>query len=214
MSDLQQKFLQFALKQNILRFGEFVTKFGRLSPYFFNAGSLCEGNSLQHLANFYAQTIVQRELKFDILFGPAYKGIVLAAATVLALNQKNINKRFAYNRKEAKDHGEGGVLVGAPLKGNVLIIDDVISSGSSIRQAIELSLQQGATPCGVLVALDRMEKGYHQKRSAIEEIQDDYGLTVTAIANLEDLLRLVQNNPQLQSYQEKIQAYREQYGTA
>ncbi|MBN3859897.1 orotate phosphoribosyltransferase [Neisseriaceae bacterium PsAf] len=212
MSDLQQKFLQFALDKEILKFGEFITKFGRHSPYFFNAGLFYEGSRLYQLAHFYADTIIKNNLDFDILFGPAYKGIVLAAATSMTLAEKNINKPFAYNRKEAKDHGEKGILVGAPLTGKILIIDDVISAGTSVLESIQLIQQEKAEPAGVIVALDRMEKGI-KDISAVEEVKQTYQIPVTAIATLQDLLQLVANNPELQTHQAAITAYREKYGT-
>ena len=157
MSDFRQQFLHFALQQNVLKFGEFTTKAGRLSPYFFNAGLFNDGASTLQLARFYAQAIINSQLPFDMLFGPAYKGIILAAATAMMLAEQGVNVPFAYNRKEAKDHGEGGVLVGAPLQGRVLIIDDVISAGTSVRESVRLIEAAGAVPAGVAIALDRME---------------------------------------------------------
>ena len=158
MSDFRQDFLKFALQQNVLKFGEFTTKAGRQSPYFFNAGLFNDGASTLQLAKFYAQAVIESGVKFDMLFGPAYKGIILAAATAMMLAERGVNVPFAYNRKEAKDHGEGGVLVGAPLKGRVLIIDDVISAGTSVRESVKLIEAEGATPAAVAIALDRMEK--------------------------------------------------------
>lgn len=158
MSDFRQDFLKFALAQNVLKFGEFTTKAGRQSPYFFNAGLFRDGASTLALARFYARAVLESGIKFDMLFGPAYKGIVLAAATAMMLAEQGVNVPFAYNRKEAKDHGEGGVLVGAPLQGRVLIIDDVISAGTSVRESVKLIEAQGATPAAVAIALDRMEK--------------------------------------------------------
>ena len=159
MSDFRQDFLKFALAQNVLKFGEFTTKAGRQSPYFFNDGQLRDGASTLQLARFYARAVLESSIKFDMLFGPAYKGIVLAAAAAMMLAEQGVNVPFAYNRKEAKDHGEGGVLVGAPLQGRVLIIDDVISAGTSVRESVNLIQAQGATPAAVAIALDRMEKG-------------------------------------------------------
>ncbi|QRN41604.1 MAG: orotate phosphoribosyltransferase [Neisseriaceae bacterium] len=212
MSDLQQTFLQFVIDKKILKFGEFTTKFGRHSPYFFNAGLFYDGGSLYQIAHFYADTIIKNNLDFDVLFGPAYKGIVLAAITCMALAEKNINKPFAYNRKEAKDHGEKGILVGAPLKGNVLIIDDVISAGTSIRESVQLIQKENAKPVGVVLALDRMEKGI-KDISAVEEVKQTYQIPVTAIATFQDLLQLITDKPELQKYQTAINAYREKYGT-
>ena len=158
MNNLRQQFIEFSIQAGVLRFGEFVTKAGRLSPYFFNAGLFNDGASLGKLAAFYAQTMLDSGLEFDMLFGPAYKGITLASATAVAMAAKGRNVPFAYNRKEAKDHGEGGTIVGAALSGRVVIIDDVISAGTSVRESVELIRAQGATPCAVLIALDRMEK--------------------------------------------------------
>lgn len=213
MSDFRQQFLQFSLEQNVLKFGEFVTKAGRLSPYFFNAGLFNDGASTLALARFYAQAIIESKVEFDMLFGPAYKGIILAAATAMALAEKGINVPFAYNRKEAKDHGEGGVLVGAPLKGRVLIIDDVISAGTSVRESVQLIQNEGATPAAVAIALDRMEKGTGQL-SAVQEVQQQYQLPVVAIATLTDLFAMLQNsgNTDLADYLPALQKYREQYG--
>lgn len=211
MSELQQNFLRFAIHNNILKFGKFITKFGRKSPYFFNAGLLCDGANLSQLANFYADIIIKHNINFDVLFGPAYKGIVLASATSMALFLKGINKPFAYNRKEIKDHGEKGVLVGAPLKGKILIIDDVISAGMSVRESMQLIQQEQAESAGVVVALDRMEKGL-ENISAVAEVKQKYKIPVTAIATLEDLLQLVRNTPELQHHQTNIDAYREKYG--
>ena len=211
MSDFRQDFLKFALEQNVLKFGEFTTKAGRQSPYFFNAGLFNDGASTLALARFYAQAIIESKIQFDMLFGPAYKGIILAAATAMMLAEKGINVPFAYNRKEAKDHGEGGVLVGAPLKGRVLIIDDVISAGTSVRESVKLIEAEGAVPAAVAIALDRMEKGSGEK-SAVQEVEQQYGLPVVSIANLRDLLSLLQNNENFQSYLAPVQAYRERYG--
>ncbi|MDO4249110.1 MAG: orotate phosphoribosyltransferase [Neisseria sp.] len=211
MSDFRQDFLKFALEQNVLKFGEFTTKAGRQSPYFFNAGLFNDGASTLALARFYAQAIIESKIQFDMLFGPAYKGIILAAATAMMLAEKGINVPFAYNRKEAKDHGEGGVLVGAPLKGRVLIIDDVISAGTSVRESVKLIEAEGAIPAAVAIALDRMEKGSGEQ-SAVQEVEQQYGLPVVSIANLRDLLSLLQNNENFQSYLAPVQAYRERYG--
>ena len=213
MSDFRQDFLKFALAQNVLKFGEFTTKAGRQSPYFFNAGLFNDGSSTLQLAKFYAQAIIESGVKFDMLFGPAYKGIILAAATAMMLAEKGVNVPFAYNRKEAKDHGEGGVLVGAPLKGRVLIIDDVISAGTSVRESVKLIEAEGATPAAVAIALDRMEKGTGEL-SAVQEVEKQYGLPVVAIANLNDLFTLLQNNAEFGGFLEPVRAYRERYGVA
>lgn len=213
MSSFRQDFLRFALQQNVLKFGTFTTKAHRQSPYFFNAGLFNDGASILQLAKFYAQAIMESKIEFDMLFGPAYKGIILAAATAMMLAEKGINVPFAYNRKEAKDHGEGGVLVGAPLKGRVLIIDDVISAGTSVRESVRLIQQEGATPAAVAIALDRMEKGSGEL-SAVQEVQQQYGLPVVSIANLNDLFHLLdkENNPELKAHFEALTLYRARYG--
>ena len=163
MNNLSQAFIAFSVQQQVLKFGEFKTKAGRLSPYFFNAGLFNDGISLLKLGEFYAESIQKSGIHFDMLFGPAYKGITLATSIAIALAINGHNVPFAYNRKEAKDHGEGGVIVGAPLCGRVLIIDDVISAGTSVRESIDLIIQHGAMPCGVAIALDRQEKGLDRK---------------------------------------------------
>lgn len=211
MSDFRQDFLKFALEQEVLKFGEFTTKAGRQSPYFFNAGLFNDGNGILQLARFYADAIIASGVEFDMLFGPAYKGIILAAATSMALAEKGVNVPIAYNRKEAKDHGEGGVLVGAPVKGKVLIIDDVISAGTSVRESVKLIENEGATPAGVVIALDRMEKGTGNT-SAVQEVQQQYGLPVVSIANLKDLLAMLGGDDSLQTYLVAVQVYRDQYG--
>ena len=211
MSDFRQQFLHFALQQNVLKFGEFTTKAGRLSPYFFNAGLFNDGASTLQLARFYAQAIINSKLPFDMLFGLAYKGIILAAATAMMLAEQGVNVPFAYNRKEAKDHGEGGVLVGAPLQGRVLIIDDVISAGTSVRESVRLIEAAGAVPAGVAIALDRMEKGSGEL-SAVQEVTQQYGLPVVAIANLQDLLTLIADNDTLAAYRAPVADYRQRYG--
>ena len=211
MSDFRQDFLKFALEQQVLKFGEFTTKAGRLSPYFFNAGLFNDGAGTLALAKFYAEAIIESKVAFDMLFGPAYKGIILAAATAMMLAEKGVNVPFAYNRKEAKDHGEGGVLVGAPLQGRVLIIDDVISAGTSVRESVKLIEAEGATPAAVAIALDRMEKGSGQL-SAVQEVEQQYGLPVVAIANLHDLLSMLQDSPALAGHLQPVQDYRNRYG--
>lgn len=211
MSDFRQDFIRFAVDEQVLRFGEFVTKAGRLSPYFFNAGLFNHGASLLKLARFYAQAIRASGVEFDMLFGPAYKGITLAGATAMMLAEDGLDIPFAFNRKEAKDHGEGGVLIGAPLQGRVLIIDDVISAGTSVRESVELIRAHGATPAAVSIALDRKERGKGEL-SAVQEVQRDYGMPVVAIATLDDLLGYLAHSPDLADNQAKVQAYRDQYG--
>ena len=217
-----QQFIEFAVKQEVLRFGEFKTKAGRLSPYFFNAGLFYDGTSLQQLAEGYAQVLLDKMatgFEFDALFGPAYKGITLAAATAMALAQKGHNIPYAYNRKEAKDHGEGGTLVGAPLAGKrVVIVDDVISAGTSVRESVDMLKAAGATPVAVLIALDRMEKsGTAQdvgEFSAVQMVEKDFGIPVFAIANLSDLMTYLdaQSAPELSQYQNAVKQYRTNYG--
>ncbi len=211
MSDFRQDFIRFAVEEQVLRFGEFVTKAGRLSPYFFNAGLFNHGASLLKLARFYAQAIRASGVEFDMLFGPAYKGITLAGATAMMLAEDGLDIPFAFNRKEAKDHGEGGVLIGAPLQGRVLIIDDVISAGTSVRESVELIRAHGATPAAVSIALDRKVRGMGEL-SAVQEVQRDYGMPVVAIATLDDLLGYLAHSPDLADNQAKVQAYRDQYG--
>lgn len=216
------EFIRFALAQEVLRFGEFKTKAGRLSPYFFNAGLFYDGASLAQLANGYADVLIERMgqgFAFDALFGPAYKGITLASATAMALAQKGHNVPYAYNRKEAKDHGEGGVLVGAPLEGQrVAIVDDVISAGTSVRESVEMLRAAGATPVAVLIALDRMEKSGNATEigefSAVQAVEKDFAIPVFAIATLRDLMAYLdaQSAPELVQYQAAVKAYRERYG--
>lgn len=215
MSQFSLDFLNFALQQNVLKFGEFTTKANRQSPYFFNAGLFQDGASTLQLAKFYAQAILESKVAFDMLFGPAYKGIILAAATAMMLAEQGRNVPFAYNRKEAKDHGEGGTLVGAPLQGKVLIIDDVISAGTSVRESVQLIETAGAQVAGVIIALDRMEKGTGEL-SAVQEVQQQYGLPVVAIANLMDLFALLeqQQSQDLADFVAPMRAYRARYGVA
>ncbi|GGP25787.1 orotate phosphoribosyltransferase [Silvimonas amylolytica] len=211
MSDFRREFIEFAVAQNVLGFGEFITKAGRASPYFFNAGLFNNGASLGKLAGFYAKAAIAAGIEFDVLFGPAYKGIVLAAGTAVALAQAGRDTPFAYNRKEAKDHGEGGVLVGAPLKGRVLIIDDVISAGTSVRESVSMIRAHGAEPAGVLIALDRMERGTGAL-SAVQEVEQQYGIPVVPIATLDDLMGYLENTPGMAENLNKAAAYRAQYG--
>jgi orotate phosphoribosyltransferase len=209
--DFSREFIAFACKQGVLRFGEFTTKAGRLSPYFFNAGLFNDGASLGRLCEFYALAIQASGIECDVIFGPAYKGIPLAAGTAMALARAGKNLPFAYNRKEAKDHGEGGTLVGAPLLGKVLIIDDVISAGTSVRESVELIRAAGATPAGVVIALDRQERG-QGSLSAVQEVEKSYGIPVVSVARLVDLIAYLDGNPQLESYLDAVSAYRTQYG--
>jgi orotate phosphoribosyltransferase len=211
--DFRQEFIEFAIAQNVLRFGEFKTKAGRLSPYFFNAGLFHSGAALDRLAQFYARAIEASGVAFDVLFGPAYKGIPLAATTAVALARTGRDTAFAYNRKEAKDHGEGGTLVGAPLAGRVLIVDDVISAGTSVRESVELIRAAGATPAGVVIALDRMERGIGAL-SAVQEVERDYGMPVIAVATLDDLMAFLHDRPDVRQHETAVARYREEYGVA
>ena len=211
MQNLSQDFIAFSVQKNVLKFGEFKTKAGRLSPYFFNAGLFNDGISLLKLGEFYAQSIQKSGIAYDMLFGPAYKGITLVASIAIALAKNGHNVPYAYNRKEAKDHGEGGVIVGAPLSGRVLIIDDVISAGTSVRESVDLIRQHGATPCGVAIALDRQEKGLGEL-SAVQEVVKSNHISVCAIANLDDLLQYVTNQQDMAHNLLNIKTYRQQYG--
>jgi orotate phosphoribosyltransferase len=211
MPNFRQDFIRFAVQQKVLCFGEFKTKAGRLSPYFFNAGLFNDGLSLRSLSQFYAQAILASKVPFDMLFGPAYKGIPLAAGTAIALAEQGNNIPYCYNRKEAKDHGEGGTTVGAPLQGRVLIIDDVISAGTSVRESIELIRSAGAQPCGVVIALDRMERGQGEL-SAAQEVRRDYGIPVISIATLDDLLSYLHSEAGMVQNLAAAQSYRDRYG--
>jgi orotate phosphoribosyltransferase len=215
---LAQEFVRFVVGAGVLRFGEFKTKAGRLSPYFFNAGLFDDGAKLGQLAAFYARRLLQGDVAFDMLFGPAYKGITLASATAVELARLGANVPFAYNRKEAKDHGEGGTLVGAPLAGRVLIVDDVISAGTSVRESIQIIKAAGATPCGVAIALDRQERavenGVDAPYSATQFVTRELGLPVAAIATLADLLTYLGSSAgaELAAHAAPVQAYRDRYG--
>ncbi len=211
MSPFRQDFIRYAIEQEVLCFGEFKTKAGRMSPYFFNAGLFNNGESLKQLTQFYAKAILASNISFDMLFGPAYKGIPLAAGTSIALAEQGHNLPYSFNRKEAKDHGEGGSIVGARLEGRVLIIDDVISAGTSVRESIELIHAAGATPCGVVIALDRMERG-QSELSATQEVQHHYGIPVVAIATLDDLLAYLQDDAVMVQNLHAVQSYRDRYG--
>lgn len=221
MTTLRQQFIAFSVSAGVLRFGDFVTKAGRNSPYFFNAGLFNDGARLGKLAEFYAQTMLDAGVEFDMLFGPAYKGITLASATAVALAAKGKNVPFAYNRKEAKDHGEGGTIVGAKLAGRVVIIDDVISAGTSVRESVHMIRDQGAQPCAVLIALDRMEKsgaeGALSALSAVQEVEQSFGIPVIAIANLNDLFSYLSEpgaKTELAQFKDAVAAYRQRYGVA
>ncbi|MCU7848866.1 MAG: orotate phosphoribosyltransferase [Candidatus Thiodiazotropha sp. (ex Lucinoma kastoroae)] len=212
MQDYQREFLNFSLDVGVLCFGEFTLKSGRVSPYFFNAGLFNSGASLAHLGRYYAQAIVDSGIPFDVLYGPAYKGIPLAAVTAAALfDHHGIDIPYAFNRKEAKDHGEGGVIVGHELAGKILIIDDVISAGTSVRESVEIIQSQAATPAGVVIALDRQERGQGD-RSAIQEVESDYGMPVSAIVRLELLIEYLQEGDDTGESLQRIKAYREKYG--
>ena len=211
--DSRRSFVQFACDTGVLRFGSFTTKARRQSPYFFNAGLFNSGASVLKLSEFYAETILNRAPAFDMLFGPAYKGIVLAAGAAMQMAQRGRDVPFAFNRKEAKDHGEGGTLIGAPLKGRVLIIDDVISAGTSVRESVELIRAAGATPAGVAIALDRMERG-SGALSAVQEVERLYGMPVVACASLDDLVGYPQLTAGRESKLAAVQAYRAQYGVS
>ena len=209
----RREFVEFAIREGVLRFGEFKTKAGRLSPYFFNAGLFNDGHRLGTLGGYYARAALASGIPFDMLFGPAYKGITLASATAVAMAEAGHNVPFCFNRKEAKDHGEGGIIVGAPLAGRVLIIDDVITDGASKREAAEIVRAGGATPAGVLIALDRQERG-RGELSATQEVSRDLSLPVSAIATLADILDTLAGRPEHRRDVERIQEYRRQYGVA
>ncbi|QWD72353.1 orotate phosphoribosyltransferase [Polynucleobacter sp. UB-Raua-W9] len=214
----QDNFIRFALEAKVLSFGEFKTKAGRLSPYFFNAGGFNDGARLSALGRYYAKALQESKVSFDMLYGPAYKGITLAAATAIALADGGLNVPYAYNRKEAKDHGEGGSLVGAPVKGKVVIIDDVISAGTSVRESVELIRGAGAEPAAVLIALDRMERSGNAveigEKSAVQAVEQEFGLPVIAIANLADLMSFLtaSSDTELSNYLPAVKTYRDTYG--
>jgi orotate phosphoribosyltransferase len=212
MTDFRQEFIAFAVSRGAIRFGEFKTKAGRLSPYFFNAGLFNDGAALTRLARFYAKAIIAAGHPFDMLFGPAYKGIALAAAVAMALAEVGVNTAYAANRKEAKDHGEGGMLIGAALQGKVLIVDDVISAGTSVRESVELIRAHGAEPAGVVVALDRMERGLRSQHSAVQEVNAQFGIPVVSVATLEDLVNYLGAAPQFTAHLSRVQQYRDAYG--
>ncbi|MEW6512757.1 MAG: orotate phosphoribosyltransferase [Pseudomonadota bacterium] len=212
--DFSQEFIAFACEKGVLCFGEFKTKAGRLSPYFFNAGLFNDGAALARLADYYAQAILASGIAFDMLFGPAYKGIPLVAAIAMKLAERGHNFPFAFNRKEAKDHGEGGMLIGAPLSsgaGRVLIVDDVISAGTSVRESVEIIRHGGATPAGVAIAIDRQERGTGTL-SAVQEVEQSLGLPVIAVARLTDVIAFLAGQPALEQNLAAVRRYRETYG--
>ena len=212
MRDYQKAFIEFALSREVLRFGEFTLKSGRVSPYFFNAGLFNTGSALARLGQYYAKAIVESGVDFDVLFGPAYKGIPLAAACSVALadhHQRDVP--YSFNRKEAKAHGEGGNIVGSPLQGRILIIDDVITAGTAIRETMQIIDAAGAKPAGVLIALDRQEKGTGEL-SAIQEVEQQYNIPVLSIIKLEDLISYLEQQPDMQANLAAVMAYRKQYG--
>ena len=212
MHDYQRDFIELTLQRDVLRFGDFTLKSGRQSPYFFNMGRIDSGAALAQLGRAYAAAVVNSGIEVDMLFGPAYKGIALAAATAIALaDQHSRDLPWAYNRKEAKDHGEGGVLVGAPLKGRVLIVDDVMTAGTAVRESLALIRAQGATPAGVLIALDRQERG-QGALSAAQEVTAEFGIPVIAITSLGDVLAYAGERPELAAEHARLVTYRERYG--
>jgi orotate phosphoribosyltransferase len=215
---LAQEFVQFAVQAGVLRFGEFKTKAGRLSPYFFNAGAFDDGAKLGRTALCYARRLLASGVEFDMLFGPAYKGITLAAAVAIELARLGRNVPFAYNRKEAKDHGEGGTLVGAPVRGRVVIVDDVITDGAAKRESVQMLRAAGAEPAAVLIALDRMERagseGALTQGSAVEEFAREFAIPVLSVATLSDLLQYLDSsaNPELRAHRDAVVVYRQRYG--
>jgi orotate phosphoribosyltransferase len=218
--DYRQEFIRFTVEQKVLRFGEFKTKAGRLSPYFFDAGLFYDGASLKKLAQFYAKAILAADIQFDMLFGPAYKGIPLVAAVAIALADESekgktsgTTSSYSFNRKEAKDHGEGGAVIGAPLAGRVLIVDDVISAGTSVRESVNLIRASNAIPCGVAIALDRMERG-SGTMSAVQEVRASYNIPVISIATLDDLVAYLKADPRQEQHLAAVGRYREQYGVS
>jgi orotate phosphoribosyltransferase len=212
-SDFRQEFIRFAVSQKVLCFGDFKTKAGRLSPYFFNAGLFYDGAALKQLAQFYAKAILAAGIEFDMLFGPAYKGIPLVAAVSMSLADAGRNVRYSFNRKEAKDHGEGGSVIGAPLAGRVLIVDDVISAGTSVRESVNLIRGSSAIPRAVAIALDRMERG-SGKLSAVQEVEQLYNIPVISIATLDDLIGYLKADPSHMPELAAVGKYRELYGVA
>jgi orotate phosphoribosyltransferase len=213
VSDYRKDFIAFCIESGALKFGNFTTKSGRVSPYFFNIGAFASGAALERLAQFYAKAIVASGVKFDMMFGPAYKGIALAAATAIVLARSGRDIPYAFNRKEAKDHGEGGDTIGAPVAGRVLIVDDVLTAGTAVRESLALIRARGATPVALAIALDRMERG-QGAASAIREIEERHAISVVAIANLDDLTGWLQGRPGMQRELRAIDEYRQLYGAA
>jgi orotate phosphoribosyltransferase len=214
MENYQKEFITFAIDIGVLKFGEFTLKSGRISPYFFNSGLFNTGVSLARLGGFYAQAIVASNIEFDMIYGPAYKGIPLASAMAIALaNDFNRDLPYAFNRKEVKDHGEGGIIVGSPLKGKVLIIDDVISAGTSVRESIDIIKAEGAEPAGVVIALDRQERGQGDT-TAIQEVEKQFGISVASIVRLGNLINYLEQQTDMQQYVDAIKVYREKYGVS
>ena len=213
MKNFRQEFIEFALARGVLCFGEFKTKAGRLSPYFLNTGLFNDGEALRKLGQFYAKAIAAADAPFDMLFGPAYKGIPLVSAVAVALAEIGRNVPFCFNRKEAKDHGEGGITVGAPLAGRVLIVDDVISAGTSVRESVQIIRAGGATPCGVVIALDRMERG-SGAQSATQEVRSQFGIPVISIATLEDLTAFLGARSDMARQLQAVERYRKEYGVS
>ncbi|TRY33395.1 orotate phosphoribosyltransferase [Aliiglaciecola sp. M165] len=212
MQDFQREFIEFALARDVLRFGQFTLKSGRTSPYFFNAGLFNTGNDLAKLGQYYAQALVSAGVEFDVLFGPAYKGIPIATTTAVALADKhNIDTPYCFNRKEAKDHGEGGTLVGSELSGRIMLVDDVITAGTAIRESMALIDAHGASLAGVLIALDRQEKGKGEL-SAIQEVERDFNTKVVSIVSLADLVEYLQDKPEMAEHLANIKQYRQDYG--
>ncbi|MFT2097945.1 orotate phosphoribosyltransferase [Marinomonas sp. 2405UD66-6] len=214
MKPYQRDFIEFAIEQNVLRFGEFTLKSGRVSPYFFNAGLFSSGQALAKLGRFYAASLMEANVPFDVLFGPAYKGIPLATTTAVALyDHHDVDTPYVFNRKEAKAHGEGGSLVGAPLEGNIMIIDDVITAGTAIREVMAIIQEANATPAGVLIALDRQERGQGEL-SAIQEVERDFDMPVISIVSLNDIMTYLaeQDAPEFAEHLGAVKAYRHEYG--
>ena len=212
MQAYKKQFIQLAIKNQVLRFGEFTLKSGRVSPYFFNAGLFNTGAALAELGKSYAAALVAQGMEYDVLFGPAYKGIPLVSTLAVALSvDHGVDKPYAFNRKEVKDHGEGGSIVGAEISGRVLVVDDVITAGTAIREAVDIIRAQGAEIAGVLIALDRQEKGKNEK-SAIQEVQDDYGIPVSSIITMTDLIEYLETDEQFKDHLAAMKVYRDEYG--
>ncbi|MEY1424454.1 orotate phosphoribosyltransferase [Morganella morganii] len=212
MKAYQREFIELAMKKQVLKFGEFTLKSGRKSPYFFNAGLFNTGRDLALLGRFYAAALCDSGVQYDVLFGPAYKGIPIATTTAVALAEHHdLDMPYCFNRKEAKDHGEGGTLVGSPLNGRIVVVDDVITAGTAIRESMEIIRQNNATLAGVMLSLDRQEKGKGEL-SAVQEVERDYGCQVFSIITLNDLISYLTEDPQMDSHLQAVRAYREQYG--